>query len=295
MPATVILNPYANHWQTRARRPAVEAALGAAEIAYVLRETAGPGHAETLARVAAASGDLPLVAAGGDGLIGEIVNGLVRAGSRGPLGIMPLGTANDLADVLGIPRDLSQAAGVIASGARRIIDLGVVNGRAFANNSGVGLEAAVTLAHMGLRRLHGVIRYLAAAMLTVVRRPTWHARLAWDGGAYEGSLTLVSVGNTRRTGGVFFMTPDAAPDDGLLDVVFGPAMSRPRLLRLLPMTMKGTHVRRPEVRSFRTTSLRIAVEPGAPVQADGEIVATDATEIVYSVLPAALEVLVPEA
>ncbi|OFX32852.1 MAG: hypothetical protein A2Z07_00040 [Armatimonadetes bacterium RBG_16_67_12] len=157
----------------------------------------------------------------------------------------------------------------------------------------MGLEAAVTLTHIGMTRLHGVVRYLAAAMLTVLRRPTWHARLEWDGGAYEGSLTLVSVGNTRRTGGVFFMTPDAAPDDGLLDVVFGPALSRPRLLRLLPMTMKGTHVRHPEVRSFRTTSLRIVITPGAPVQADGEIVATAATEVVYSVLPEALEVLVP--
>jgi diacylglycerol kinase (ATP) len=138
------------------------------------------------------------------------------------------------------------------------------------------------------------VRYLAAALVTVARRPTWQARLAWEGGAYEGSLTLVSVGNTRRTGGVFFMTPEAAPDDGLLDVVFAPALSRPRLLRLLPMAMQGTHVRRPEVRTLRTTALRIAVEPGAPVQADGEIVATDAREIVYAVLPAALEVLVPD-
>jgi diacylglycerol kinase (ATP) len=295
MPAAVIFNPYADHWQARVRWPAVQSAFAAEGIAHRLYETTGPGQAGDFAQEAVRSGQTPIVAAGGDGLIGEVVNGLVRAGSRGPLGIMPLGTANDLADVLGIPRDLSLAARVIASGARRVIDLGVVNGRAFANNSGVGMEAAVTLTHIGLRRLHGVTRYVAAAMLTVMRRPAWAARLEWDAGAYEGSLTLVSVGNTRRTGGVFFMTPDAAPDDGLLDVVFAPALSRPRLLRLLPMTMKGTHVRRPEVRSLRTSALRIVIAPGAPVQADGEIVATAATEIVYTTRPGALEVLVPGA
>ncbi|MBI3998658.1 MAG: diacylglycerol kinase family lipid kinase [Armatimonadetes bacterium] len=293
VPVTVILNPYSNRWRARAQRPAVEAALAEAGLAYRLHETARPGDGVTLAREAALAGEGPIVAAGGDGIVGEAVNGIIQANSRGPLGILPLGTANDLAAVLGIPTDLRRAARTIAMGECRTIDLGVVNGRYFANNSGVGLEPVVTLTNRRLTRVRGVLRYVVAAVLTILQHPIWQAHLEWDGGHYEGSMTLVSVGNTHRTGGVFFMTPLASPDDALLDVTFAPALSRVRLFRLLPMTLKGTHIKEPEIRTFRTRSLHATVRPATPIQADGEIVEMSATVVRYSVLPGALQVLVP--
>ena len=265
MPATVILNPYSNRWGARAQRPAIEAALAAAGLPYTLVETDGPRHATQLAQAALAAGQTPVIAAGGDGLVNEVVNGLVSAGSNGPLGILSVGTANDLAEMLGLPLDLPGAARTIAAGRTRIIDVGVVNDRYFANNSGIGLEPAVTLMNIRLTWLRGVIRYVVAAVISILQRPTWHMTLEWEGGRYEGSVILVSVGNTARTGGVFYMTPNALPDDGVFDLMYGPIMSRLRLFQLLPLTQKGTHIHEPEIRLHRTTYLRVTARPGTPI------------------------------
>src|SRR5262249_20173008 len=133
MTAKVILNPYSGRYTGRRRWPEAQAAFAAAGFAYELAMTERPGHARELARDAARARDSPIVAAGGDGTVSEVVNGLADAlGSDrplGPLGIMPVGTANDIVDTLGIPRHLDAAAQVIATGRTRQIDLGEVNGR----------------------------------------------------------------------------------------------------------------------------------------------------------------------
>src|SRR3954454_8841636 len=117
MPARIILNPYSGRYTGRKRWPAAQAALDAHGFAYELSSTDQPGHARELARDAALAGCSPIIAAGGDGTVSEVVNGLADAAGKdaplGPLGILPVGTANDLVDTLGIPRDLSAAAQVL--------------------------------------------------------------------------------------------------------------------------------------------------------------------------------------
>lgn len=295
MPATVVLNPYSNRWEAGRRKPEIEAALHQAGVEFELKLSEYPGHGIELAREAVETGNTPLIAAGGDGGISEVINGLMEATPSearpaGPVGMLPLGTANDITDMLGIPLDLNEAVRVIVEGHTRTIDLGMVNGRYFDNNSAVGLEPMVSLENIRLTWLRGVIRYLTSAVIAIMKRPTWNAVLEWDGGEYEGSITLVSIGNSRRTGGVFFMTPNAVLDDGLLDFVFAPALGRLRLFQLLPKAQTGEHIHDPEVREHRTTRLSIRTQSPTPIQADGEIFATEATEIVYQVLPAALRV-----
>jgi diacylglycerol kinase (ATP) len=299
MPATVILNPYSNRWEAGKRAPEVEAALRRAGIEFEMKITSRPDEGVQLAREAVVAGNTPLIAAGGDGGVSEVLNGLMQATPptgrpAGPLGMLPLGTANDITDMLAIPRDLDQAVDVIRKGNTRAIDLGLVNGRYFDNNSAVGLEPMVTIENIRLTWMRGVVRYLAAAALAILKRPEWKAHLVWDDGEYDGSITLISVGNTRRTGGVFYMTPNATPDDGLLDFIFSPSLGRARLFQLLPKAQTGDHVREPEIREHRTTRLSIRLNPPSPIQADGEVFVKDATEITYQVLPAALQVFVPE-
>jgi diacylglycerol kinase family enzyme len=117
--------------------------------------------------------------------------------------------------------------------------------------------------------------------------------LEWDDGEYAGPSLLVSVGNNRRTGGLFFMTPEAKMDDGLLDFVYAPTMPRFKLLQLLPMTFNGSHIRQPDVHTGRTTRLRIQCQPGTAIQADGEVFEHDATECLYEIIPAKVTVLAP--
>ncbi len=292
---TVILNPFADRGRTGQKRQQVEAALAQAGLTYTLVETAGPNDAIALAQTAVQNGRIP-IAAGGDGTISEVVNGMLKASdgaATGPIGLLPLGTANDLTDMLQIPRDLQAAVAVIARGYTRKIDVGRVNGRYFDNNSAIGLEPQVNIANTRMPFFKGDIRYIIATVWTILRNFAWQADITWDDGHYNGSMVLVSVGNTQRTGGAFFMTPDAEPDDGLLDFVFGPAMSRLALLGLLLKVFKGTHTADPRVQVHRTKTLTIRTETGTPAHADGEIIATDATEITWDILPQALEVFVP--
>jgi diacylglycerol kinase (ATP) len=300
MPTTVILNPYSNRWEAGRRAPELEACLRAAEIDFILRKTERPGHGIELAKEAARAGNLPLIAVGGDGAVSEVVNGLLQATPpdqypAGPIGFIPFGTANDLTDVLGIPRDLEAAVDVIADGKTRCIDVGRVNGHFFDNNSAIGLEPMVTIENIRLTWLRGVIRYLVSAVITILKRPVWEVELAWDGGEYHGSISLVSVGNTHRTGGVFYMTPNASIDDGLLDFVFAPSLGRLRMFQLLPKTQDGTHIHTPEVQEHRTKNLSIRTKTPTPIQADGELITTATTEILYEIVPGALEVFSPVA
>ncbi|HJZ48559.1 MAG TPA: diacylglycerol kinase family protein, partial [Roseiflexaceae bacterium] len=232
--------------------------------------------------------------------VSEVVNGLADAlGSDrplGPLGIMPVGTANDIVDTLGIPRHLDAAAQVIATGRTRQIDLGEVNGRLFVNNSAIGLEPFVTLIQQRFRRIQGPPRYLLAALRGIAARPRWNMRLEWDGGEYAGPVTLVAVGNGPRSGGLFYMAPHADPSDGRLTFVYGFRAGRLDLLRLLPRTMRpgpGSYVEMDGISEVHARWLRVRIDPSAPAHADGEVFAPAIEELEYQVLPARLQVLVP--
>ena len=297
MTAKIIVNPYAGRWKGKASIPEIERIFAELGLEYELVETSERDHGVELAREAVLAGYSPIVVVGGDGSIGEVLNGMLQAsGGEQPtpaLGIIPMGTADDLPDNLEMHKELEAACGVIAAGHERVIDIGLVNGRYFDNNSAVGLEPKVSIIQQEMTWMKGVLRYLVAALRGILSHRPWHMRLEWDDGEYEGDVTLVSVGNTRRTGGVFFMTPEAEPDDGLLDFVFAEGLGRFKLLRLLPKTFDGSHIHEQRVRYERTRRLVIECTPPTPIQADGELFDYEATRIEYEVLPARLRVLVP--
>ena len=295
--ARIIVNPYAGRWRAKAAIPDIERACEKTGLDYELSLTKGPNHGIELAREAALAGFSPIVSAGGDGSVSEVVNGLMQAaggGMAGPLGIIPLGSADDFADMLDLEKEIEAACRMILAGHTRTVDVGHVNGRYFDNNSAVGLEPMVSITQAGMKRVKGTPRYILAALTTILSHRPWRARLVWDGGQYEGPVALVSVGNTRRTGGVFWMTPRAEPDDGYLDFVFAGKLGRLKLIRLLPTTFDGSHVERPEVTYARTTHLAIECDPPTPIQADGELFELSATRIEYTILPGRLRVIVPE-
>ncbi len=262
MPAKVILNPYSERWTGLKRRPELEAALKAAKIDYDLVMTEKQGHGIELAEQAVRDGYTPIISAGGDGSISEVVNGMMQAREGDepevavPLGIMPLGSVNDLVDNLGIPKDLNAAAKVITSGETSLIDICQVidiqknHRRYFDNNAAIGLETYVTLNQQKINRVHGTLRYLLATLRAIVSNPHWTMHLEWEGGEYHGPVTLVTVGNCPRTGGLFYMAPHADPFDGLLTFVFGYMPTRLQIIRLLPRTMKpgpGSFVEHPAI------------------------------------------------
>ena len=176
MTAKVILNPYSNRWLAKERWPEAEVALKDAGLGFELAVSERTHHIVELAEQATRQGFSPIIAAGGDGTIGEVVNGMARAAKSetdllGPLGVIPLGSANDLVDNLKLPRDFHKAANVIAAGKTRNLDVGCVNGLYFDNNSAMGLEPYITLIQQRITAIKGMTRYLVAAVRGVLDKP----------------------------------------------------------------------------------------------------------------------------
>lgn len=300
MKSLVILNPYASRWLAQKRLPEAEAALKKAGVDYEVVVTEYAGHGIELAAEAAQKGFNPVIAAGGDSTYNEVANGLVNAAgddpSRTSLGILPMGTANDLAANLGISEELDMAAKIIAGGKTRLMDVGQVNNRYFVNNSAIGMETAITVIQMNMKRVHGVFRYILATLVGIARNPQWHMELEWDDNKYEGPVTLVSVGNNPRTGGVFYTVPHADPFDGKLSFIYGSAPTRRQIIRLLPRMFKpaeGNIAESPVIHEIHTTKLRVHTKPGTPVHSDGEVFDTNIQDLEYSILPGKLPVLIP--
>lgn len=300
MTAKVILNPYAGRWKARERKLEAETALREAGIDYELEETNGPGHGIRIAEQAVHEGFNPIIAAGGDGTYSEIINGIVKANHNDGsvvFGLLPLGSANDLADNLSLPKELGSAAKVIAKGKTEMMDLCKVNNRHFDNNAAIGLEPYITLIQQRYKRLKGSLRYLTATLRGVLDNPHWEMELEWDGGSYSGLITLVTVGNSPRTGGIFYMTPNANPFDGMLTFVYAFMPTRRKILALLPRTMKkdeGSYVEHPAVNEINSPWLKVRSRQPTPGHADGEIFSEQIHELEYEVIPNCLPILMDE-
>lgn len=297
MTAKVILNPYSNRWNSQKRWPQAEAALKAAGVDFSLAVSDYRGHPVELARQAVLDGFSPIIAAGGDGTVGDVVEGMAQAGGHGRmgvLGLMPLGTANDFVCNLSLPLDLGEAATVIAAGKTRPIDVCKADDRHFINNSAMGLEPYITVLQQEMTFLKGIPRYLAAAIKGIIRNPKWQAKIEWDGGSYQGPLTLISVGNAPRTGGLFFMAPHADPADGKLTAVLAYKKSSLSTLALLPKTMtpKGTFVNAKGVQEIHATRISVQLMSPSPAHTDGELFAEPVQKLEYSILPGMIDVLI---
>ena len=301
MTAKVILNPYSNRWNAQARWPEAEAALKKAGVNFDLAISEYKGHIVDLAKEAVRENYSPIIVAGGDGSIGDAVNGMARGADDlnapiGPLGIMPVGSANDLVSSLGIPLDLNEAAQVIAAGKMRLIDLGKTNRRYFANNSAIGLEPYVSTKQEKISWIKGIPRYLVAAVQGILDKPEWNAKIEWDGGSYEGPLSLSSVGNGPRTGGVFYMTPHADLCDGKLTFVYGYRPTRLTMFQALPRAMKpgeGSYVEMEGIHEIHCTRVSIHLDKPSPSHTDGELLPTWIQDFKYEIFPQKLNIIVP--
>ncbi|MGB9672685.1 MAG: diacylglycerol/lipid kinase family protein [Anaerolineales bacterium] len=301
MVASVILNPYANRWRALKRQPEMEKALQSAGITYDLVKTTQPGEGVKLAYQAVLNGYSPIIAAGGDGSISDVANGIMQAIQEKnltppPLGIIPLGSANDLVVNLGLPLDLNKTCQIIKQNQFRWIDLGKVNQRYFDNNSAIGLEPSITLIQQQISYPRGTLRYLLATLIGVMRKPSWQVELEWEGGSYSGLVSLVTVGNCAVTGGLFYMTPHANPFDGLLTFVYGYIPTRLQILQILPKTMKkdqGSYVEHPSIHEVHSSWLKIHALQPTPLHADGEIQSKAIHDISYQIIPKCLPIIMP--
>lgn len=232
-----------------------------------------------------------IVIGGGDGTLNGAAGALVEAGL--PVGVVPLGTANDLARTLGIPTDPAEACQVIAAGRIRRIDLGVVNGKHFFNAASIGLSVEVSRKlTRGAKGRWGWFAYLAAAAGVLRHARPFRAEIRGDGAVNQVRTVQVTIGNGRHYGGGLRVADDAAIDDGRLDLYTLEVDRWWQIVRLVPALRSGGLAGHAGARALKGTTFEVIPRHPRPVSADGEVVTT--TPARFSLLRQALTVYVPE-
>lgn len=299
MKAQVILNPSAGQ---RDRRHELKVAMAYLEDhgwQLSLRETHGPEEATTYAHQAVAEGYGVVIAAGGDGTVSEIANGL--AGSEVALGMFPIGTTNVWALQMGIPpfwplrqHSLLEAAKVLAEGHTRRVDLGQINGRYFLLWAGVGLDATITeeVEPEAKKRL-GALAFVIAGVMVAKEFAGTKVRVTIDGCEVNRRAILIVASNAQRYAGIMRLAARASLDDGLLDVLIFKGQGFPATLRHLFSVLTNRHLRDPQVEYYQAQRVKISAAKPLSVHADDEPFTTTPVEI--GIVPRTLRVVVPKA
>jgi diacylglycerol kinase (ATP) len=299
-----IVNPRSGRGKAGERWPQIREILHAENYTFEVAFTQSRGRGTPLARTALHDGFELIVAVGGDGVVHEVVNGMIAEGKavnpEASLGIIPCGTGNDLARMLGLPRKtLAAARHLTRSSQSRLIDVGevisTVNGKSerrfFANDANLGFAAEVVERTERTGKFsRGTLPYFVALLLTALRHRNHDMTLRIDGRQFEGKMTTVLICNGQSTGGGMWVAPEAALDDGQFDVVVVGGLSPLEILWHAPKIYRGTHVAIRQVSVHRGRMVSVASPERLSVVADGELIGK--SPATFRVLPAALRVRV---
>jgi len=285
--ALLLLNPQARRGQ-EAIIPIVERLEAGSLLVTVETFEALPEIARDIIRLRHIT-DL-LVVCGGDGSVSSAAMAAMESGL--PMGIIPMGTANDLARTINIPMDLLQAADVIAGGNTRLIDVGTVNGHAFFNVASIGLSTELAQGVDPIvKKRFGTLGYALAAMKVLTRAVRFPARICVNGSAIEVETYQIAVGNGRHYGGGNVVEEKAEIDDGHLDLYSLEVTNLWKLALMLPSFRSGKHGAWREVRTARSVEFDIETATSMPVNTDGEIVTS--TPAHFTVHPKAISIFAP--
>lgn len=298
--ATLILNPTSGGGAGRRLRGEIQRELESRGLALTVEETTGRGDAVRLTKDAVERGAARIIAAGGDGTVHEVVNGILAAEATAgapAFGVVPVGTGNDYVKLLS-GKGRQRAYTAVAGDAIRRLDVGYVEwdggSEHFVNGMGTGVDVEVVRELERTPRVGAVLTYLIAAGRALLRFRPAGLKLRIDGVETQERPVIVAVGNGVCQGGGFYFWPGARPDDGRLDICIVGDMGWRRIALTLPRILTGSHEGRPGIRTESAEVIDIS-SGGAPLffQIDGELrELRHGGDLRVTVLPSALEVLV---
>ena len=231
-----------------------------------------------------------VIVGGGDGTLNAAVEAIVD--TQLTLGILPLGTANDLARTLGIPNSIPQACEIIANGKLRRIDLGSVNGKYFFNVASLGLSVNITQQlTKEIKQRWGILAYAAIAFQVIWKSRPFSAEIQIHGESTLVKTVQIAVGNGRYYGGGMAIVHDAAIDDQRLDLYSLEIDHWWQIIPLLPAMREGKQINWPNVRALQGQEITVYTRKPHSINTDGEI--TTHTPATFRVIPQAITVLVP--
>ncbi len=298
----IILNPMAdmgNSWRVARDLRPITVEYGNADWSG----TVYPGHAIELARQAGEQGYDMVVAMGGDGTVHEVVNGLMQVpeNKRPLLGVVPVGSGNDFAHAIGVPKQSDHALAHALKGEASSIDLGLMtdeHGRKeyFDNTLGIGFDAVVTIRSHKLPLLRGFLMYLTAVIQTILlNHDPAHVQIQTDSETLDERVLMTTLCNGGREGGGFMLSPDSKMTDGIMEFLLVRKVSRLMMFRLVPEFMNGTHRRfTKQIRMGACKKFSMTSDRPLYIHADGEIFTSfgsNLRKVSFEILPNALKVV----
>ncbi|MCX7846343.1 MAG: diacylglycerol kinase family lipid kinase [Dictyoglomaceae bacterium] len=209
-----------------------------------------------------------IVAAGGDGTVNEIVNGLK---GKGILGIIPIGRGNDIAISLKIPRNIEKAIKILKKGKCFDMDLGMIDGRYFVGITGMGFDAEVNISANKIP-LKGSLGYILSVFTTLGRYKEKECEISFDGNKWKGKITLIAIGNTKNYAGGMKILPNSSLNDGYFDICLVEKISPLELILYFPLIFFGKHTINPRVKMFRAKEVIIKGQDDLMATMDGELI-----------------------
>ncbi len=266
----IVANPKAGHGKGARAIKELHLLLGAKEIKYEIFETQYPGHATELAQRLAEKGTRRIIILGGDGTISEVVNTTIN--SEVELGVISVGTGNDLARSLGLPYNKPEKAlEVIFTGKPTKVDVGWEEDRCFISTLGLGFPAIIAQKVNKMKYLKGSPAFFIAAYKTINHLHPIPVRITLDDETLDVNCTSILIQNTRFCGGGLLVAPAARTDDGLFDVVVVNDIGKVDLMMNFPKIYSGRHLKHPKFSLYRSQSVRIDTPINLSKMFDGDI------------------------
>ena len=285
MKLLIVFNPNAAHGRAVRKLAAIKTKFESLGIHTEYKPTTHPGHGTELVACTDLSGFDGLVAAGGDGTLFEVLNGLYRhpKSARIPLGLLPIGTGNAFARDLGLkPAAWSDAIDLLQRRRTREVDVGFVKSADktfyFLNIVGMGFTVDASKTAQKLK-FFGNTAYTLATLWQVLKLKSYPLMAKLDGRELCSDNIFITISNTRFTGTHFLIAPDASIDDGLLDVTILENLPRHRLLKLFPTIYDGRHVQYKEISTYKVATVNIRSPEAMLLGPDGELIGHSPTEI----------------
>ena len=301
---SVIFNPTAGKGSALKKLPIIKKFLDDNNLKYDIHTTERIGHAITLTKDLCGKPDTAIIAAGGDGTINEVINGLMMTKEKlsefNPIfGVLTIGSGNDFAFGAGVPSTIEECLKALIEGNIKPMDVGLIkggnfpDGRYFGNGIGVGFDTIVGLEAAKLKHIHGAAGYIVAALKTLITYPAApevEMEINGEKGVYNPAL--VSIMNGRRMGGAFFMAPDGKNDDGLLNLCMTQQGTRRKLLQTMLHYTKGTQATLENTKTALISSITLeAIKGTMAVHADGETICESGKLLEINCIPNALNII----
>lgn len=290
--ARVIYNPSSGREQFKKNIPVLLERLEASGYETSCHATTGAGDAKKAAEQAVRRQHDLIVAAGGDGTIYEVVNGMAELPNRPTLGIIPAGTTNDFARALGIPRDFEKAFRVITQGKQTPIDIGKINRDYFINIAGGGTLTELTYeVPSKLKTMLGQLAYYMKGIEKLVLLKPTRVRIESREHIIDEDIMMFLIANSNSIGGFEKLAPQAKMDDGRFDVLVVKKTNIAEFVKLVTQVIRGEHIHDSRVIYFQTTELKVTADEKVQINLDGEYGGTLPSH--FKVLHKHIKVLTP--